>query len=71
MQLKDINRGAFGVVVLAEERTTGEQVAIKFIKRGPKVKILLLCAKQNYSQTLEVHHKSLSEYRFDSCSQGT
>ena len=36
-QLKDINRGAFGVVVLAEERTTGEQVAIKFIKRGPKV----------------------------------
>jgi serine/threonine-protein kinase SRK2 len=37
MQLKDINRGAFGVVVLAEERATGQQVAIKFIKRGPKV----------------------------------
>ena len=37
MQLKDINRGAFGVVVLAEERATGQKVAIKFIKRGPRV----------------------------------
>ena len=36
-QIKDVNRGAFGVVVLAEDRHSGEEVAIKFIKRGSKV----------------------------------
>ena len=38
MQVADLNRGAFGFVQLAKDVTTGEQVAIKFIERGDKVK---------------------------------
>lgn len=36
-QIRDLNRGAFGFVVLALDKTTGEQVALKFIERGPEV----------------------------------
>ena len=38
LQVADLNRGAFGFVQLAKDVTTGEQVAIKFIERGDKVK---------------------------------
>ena len=36
-QIKDLARGAFGFVVLALDRHTGENVALKFIERGPQV----------------------------------
>ena len=36
-KLRDINHGAFGFVILAEDQTTQEQVALKFIERGPQV----------------------------------
>jgi len=37
LQIRDINSGTFGFVELALDRTTGQQVAIKFIDRGEKV----------------------------------
>ena len=37
MQIRDINSGTFGFVELALDKTTGQQVAIKFIDRGEKV----------------------------------
>ena len=37
-QIKDLNSGTFGFVQLALDRTTGRQVAIKFIERGDKVR---------------------------------
>jgi hypothetical protein len=36
-QVKFLNRGAYGVVVLARERATGREWALKFIERGPLV----------------------------------
>ncbi len=36
LQVKDLSRGAFGFVVLALDRQTGEHVALKFIERGPQ-----------------------------------
>lgn len=44
-QIRDINSGTFGFVELALDKTTGQQVAIKFIDRGEKVDHLqmLLC----------------------------
>ena len=36
-QITDLNRGTFGFVQLAEDMTTGEYVAIKFIERGDKI----------------------------------
>ena len=38
LQVADLNRGAFGFVQLAKDLETGEQVAIKFIERGDKVR---------------------------------
>lgn len=37
MQVKDLNSGAFGFVVLARDKKTSEQVAIKFLAKGPKI----------------------------------
>ncbi len=37
VQIRDINSGTFGFVELALDKTTGQQVAIKFIDRGEKV----------------------------------
>ncbi|EFN57456.1 hypothetical protein CHLNCDRAFT_34706 [Chlorella variabilis] len=37
VQIKDLNSGTFGFVQLALDRTTGRNVAIKFIERGDKV----------------------------------
>lgn len=37
MQIKELNKGAHGVVVLAESLESGEKVAIKLIKRGPEM----------------------------------
>jgi serine/threonine protein kinase len=42
LQVADLNRGAFGFVQLAKDLSTGEQVAIKFIERGDKARMLLL-----------------------------
>ena len=36
-QIRDLNSGTFGFVELALDKTTGQQVAIKFIERGDKV----------------------------------
>ena len=36
-QIRDLNSGTFGFVQLALDKTTGRQVAIKFIERGDKV----------------------------------
>jgi len=35
--VRDLNSGTFGFVELAMDKTTGQQVAIKFIERGDKV----------------------------------
>ena len=35
--MRDLNSGTFGFVELAMDKTTGQQVAIKFIERGDKV----------------------------------
>ena len=37
-QIRDLNSGTFGFVELALDKTTGQQVAIKFIERGDKVR---------------------------------
>ena len=37
MQIRDLNKGTFGFVQLAQEIGTGIRVAIKFIERGDKV----------------------------------
>lgn len=39
-QIKDLNSGTFGFVQLALDKTTGRQVALKFIERGDKVSSL-------------------------------
>ncbi|EFN57458.1 hypothetical protein CHLNCDRAFT_57249 [Chlorella variabilis] len=36
-KVKDLSRGAFGFVVLALDKQTGEHVALKFIERGPQI----------------------------------
>ena len=36
-QIRDLNAGTFGFVELALDKSTGQQVAIKFIERGDKV----------------------------------
>ena len=38
-QIRDVNSGTFGFVELALDKTTGQQVAIKFIDRGEKVRL--------------------------------
>ena len=37
LQIRDLNSGTFGFVELALDKTTGQQVAVKFIERGDKV----------------------------------
>ncbi len=44
MQIKDLNSGTFGFVQLALDRTTGRNVAIKFIERGDKVGQSFMCS---------------------------
>jgi serine/threonine-protein kinase SRK2 len=34
LQVSFVNRGAYGFVILALDKQTGEQVALKFIQRG-------------------------------------
>lgn len=36
-QIRDLNRGAFGFVVLAHDKQCNDRVALKFIERGPEV----------------------------------
>eukprot|EP00889_Picochlorum_renovo_P000592 jgi/Picre1/27622/NNA_000586.t1 len=35
-KIRELNRGAYGLVVLAEDRHTREKFALKFIERGPR-----------------------------------
>eukprot|EP00890_Picochlorum_soloecismus_P002510 jgi/Picsp_1/325/NSC_00324-R1_snf1-like protein kinase len=35
-KIRELNRGAYGLVVLAEDRNTREKFALKFIERGPQ-----------------------------------
>jgi serine/threonine protein kinase len=37
VQIRDLNRGSFGMVVLARDKETNELFALKFIERGPQV----------------------------------
>ena len=37
LQIRDLNSGTFGFVELALDKSTGQQVAVKFIERGDKV----------------------------------
>jgi len=39
VQIRDIGSGNFGVAKLMRDRKTGEQVAVKFIERGEKVRM--------------------------------
>lgn len=39
VQIRDVNSGTFGFVELALDKSTGQQVAIKFIDRGEKVRL--------------------------------
>lgn len=41
-QIRDLNSGTFGFVELALDKSTGQQVAVKFIERGDKVLSVLL-----------------------------
>ena len=36
-KIRDLNRGAFGFVILAQDLRAGERVAIKFLPRGPRI----------------------------------
>ena len=36
-KIHDLNRGAFGFVILAQDLRVGEEVAIKFLPRGPRI----------------------------------
>lgn len=36
-RVRDLNSGAFGAVVLARNRATGRQVAVKLLPRGEKI----------------------------------
>lgn len=43
LQIRDLNAGTFGFVELALDKSTGQQVAIKFTERGDKVCLLECC----------------------------
>jgi serine/threonine protein kinase len=45
-KVRDLNSGTFGFVELAMDKTTGQQVAIKFIERGDKVRACMEDAAQ-------------------------
>lgn len=42
LQIRDLNSGTFGFVELAYDKVTGQQVAVKFIERGDKVRFCRL-----------------------------
>ena len=44
IKIKDINSGSYGFVQLCQDTRTNEQVAVKFIERGEKVRIAENCA---------------------------
>ena len=37
LQIREVGAGTFAFVELAVDSTTGEEVAIKYLERGPKV----------------------------------
>jgi hypothetical protein len=39
-QVRDIGSGNFGVAKLMKEKQSGQQVAVKFIERGEKVRFI-------------------------------
>lgn len=46
-QIRNISRGAFGLVQLACDASTGEFVAIKLLKRGDSVRVLHTCPQKH------------------------
>ncbi|KAL4521907.1 hypothetical protein Ndes2437B_g07672 [Nannochloris sp. 'desiccata'] len=54
-KLKDLNSGTFGFVQLALDKTTGRQVAIKFIERGDKVTKYVEREILNHRQLVHPH----------------
>ncbi|KAK9828792.1 hypothetical protein WJX72_002102 [[Myrmecia] bisecta] len=54
-KVKDLNAGAFGFVQLAQNKFTGELVAIKFIKRGSNINKYVTREIINHSHLLHPH----------------
>lgn len=54
-KVKDLNSGTFGFVQLALDKTTGRQVAIKFIERGDKVTKYVEREILNHRQLVHPH----------------
>lgn len=53
MQIRDIGSGNFGVAKLMRCKKTGEEVAIKFIERGDKVRESLCGMERLYMHSCE------------------
>jgi serine/threonine-protein kinase SRK2 len=54
-KVRDLNSGTFGFVELAMDKTTGQQVAIKFIERGDKVTKYVEREIQNHRTLMHPH----------------
>jgi len=54
-KIRDLNSGTFGFVELAMDKTTGQQVAIKFIERGDKVTKYVEREIQNHRTLMHPH----------------
>eukprot|EP00884_Botryococcus_braunii_P022447 jgi/Botrbrau1/8887/Bobra.0148s0007.1 len=54
-KVRDLNSGAFGFVVLARDKETKEQVAIKFLAKGPKITKYVGREILNHSRLLHPH----------------
>ncbi|KAK9828933.1 hypothetical protein WJX72_002887 [[Myrmecia] bisecta] len=54
-KVQDLNKGSYGFVVLALDRTTGEYVAIKFMERGEKITKYVEREIINHSNLLHPH----------------
>lgn len=61
-KLHDLNQGAHGVVELALDMKTGEQVAIKFIRRGHNMKTTHIL-REVLNQRLCAHHPHIVHLR--------
>ena len=54
-KIRELNTGAFGFVLLAEDRETKENVAIKFLPRGPRINVNVEREVLNHKNLLHHH----------------